>query len=82
MSDLIPVKRALLSVSDKTDLVPFARRLVRHGVELISTGGTAKALEEAGIAVTPVDQVTDFRNSRWAGEDAPSEDSRRPAGAT
>ncbi|MAE65934.1 MAG: bifunctional phosphoribosylaminoimidazolecarboxamide formyltransferase/inosine monophosphate cyclohydrolase [Phycisphaeraceae bacterium] len=60
MTDAVAVKRALISVSDKTDLVPFARRLVRHGVQLISTGGTAAAIEEAGIEVTPVDQVTGF----------------------
>jgi phosphoribosylaminoimidazolecarboxamide formyltransferase/IMP cyclohydrolase len=58
MSDLIPVKRALISVSDKTDLVPFARRLASRGVVIISTGGTAKVLTEAGIAVTPIDEVT------------------------
>jgi len=57
---LVPVKRALLSVSDKTDLVPFARSLARHGVELVSTGGTARALSEAGLEVIPIDQVTGF----------------------
>jgi phosphoribosylaminoimidazolecarboxamide formyltransferase / IMP cyclohydrolase len=60
MNDLVPVKRALISVSDKSDLIPFARRLVSHGVRIISTGGTARALEEAGIPVTPIDQVTGF----------------------
>ncbi|MEX2214265.1 MAG: bifunctional phosphoribosylaminoimidazolecarboxamide formyltransferase/IMP cyclohydrolase [Phycisphaeraceae bacterium] len=60
MADLIPVKRALISVSDKTDLVPFARRLVARGVAIISTGGTARALTEAGIAVTAIDEVTGF----------------------
>ena len=58
--DLIPVKRALISVSNKTDLVPFARRLTARGVQIISTGGTAKALAEAGIPVTPIDEVTGF----------------------
>ncbi len=58
--DLIPVTRALISVSNKTDLVPFARRLAARGVQIISTGGTAKALTEAGIAVTPIDEVTGF----------------------
>jgi phosphoribosylaminoimidazolecarboxamide formyltransferase/IMP cyclohydrolase len=52
--------RALLSVSDKRDLVPFARALAELGFELVSTGGTAKALTEAGLAVTPVDRVTGF----------------------
>ena len=60
MAELIPLKRALISVSDKTDLVPFARRLARHGVQLISTGGTARAIADAGLEVTPVDQVTGF----------------------
>ena len=60
MSDLVPIKRALISVSDKRDLIPFARRLVDHGVAIISTGGTARALQEADIDVTPIDQVTEF----------------------
>ena len=60
MADLIPIKRALISVSDKTDLVPFAKSLVKHGVTIISTGGTARQLEEAGIDVVSVDQVTGF----------------------
>ncbi len=51
-------RRALLSVSDKAKLVPFARGLAALGFELISTGGTAKALQDAGIAVTPVAEVT------------------------
>src|SRR5512133_3076686 len=51
------VRRALLSVSDKTGLVPFARRLAAAGVELLSTGGTHKALADAGI---PVIQVGDY----------------------
>ncbi|MCH2148433.1 MAG: bifunctional phosphoribosylaminoimidazolecarboxamide formyltransferase/IMP cyclohydrolase [Phycisphaerales bacterium] len=57
---LVHVKRALLSVSDKTDLIPFARALSELGVELISTGGTAKALEAAGISVTPIHEITGF----------------------
>ncbi len=60
MSDLVPVRKALISVSDKTDLVPFAKHLVRHGVQLISTGGTAKALADAGLDVTTIDEVTGF----------------------
>ena len=55
-----PNRRALLSVSDKRDLVPFARSLLALGHELISTGGTAQALAEAGLPVTPIDQVTGF----------------------
>ncbi len=60
MSDLVQIKTALISVSDKTDLVPFARKLVGYGATIISTGGTAKTLGEAGIDVTPIDQVTGF----------------------
>ena len=58
--DLVPVRRALLSVSDKTGLVDFARALARAGVELVSTGGTAKAIAEAGIAVRDVSDLTGF----------------------
>src|SRR5690606_5025130 len=56
--DLIPVRRALLSVSDKTGLVDFARALAARGVELISTGGTARALAEAGLAIREVSEWT------------------------
>jgi phosphoribosylaminoimidazolecarboxamide formyltransferase/IMP cyclohydrolase len=59
-SELRPIKRALLSVSDKTGLVPFARALAGHGVQLISTGGTAKTLAEAGLTVVDVATVTGF----------------------
>jgi phosphoribosylaminoimidazolecarboxamide formyltransferase/IMP cyclohydrolase len=52
------VRRALLSVSDKTGLVPFAKRLAALGVELLSTGGTQKALAGAGLAVIPVGEYT------------------------
>jgi len=52
------IERALLSVSDKTGLVAFARALAERGVELVSTGGTAKALAEAGLAVIDVAQLT------------------------
>jgi phosphoribosylaminoimidazolecarboxamide formyltransferase/IMP cyclohydrolase len=54
------VRRALLSVSDKTGLVPFASGLAALGVQLISTGGTARALREAGLAVTDVAEITGF----------------------
>ena len=61
MSDLVPVKRALLSVSDKTGLVEFATALHKEfAVELISTGGTARFLREAGLPVTDVSEVTGF----------------------
>src|SRR5688572_20027677 len=52
--------RALLSVSDKTDLVPFAQTLAGRGYELVSTGGTARALESAGVPVTGISAVTSF----------------------
>ena len=55
---LRPIRRALLSVSDKTGLIDFAKGLARHGAMLISTGGTAKALRDAGLAVTDVSEVT------------------------
>lgn len=54
------IHRALLSVSDKTGLVEFARALVEKGVELISTGGTRKALADAGLAVRDISEVTGF----------------------
>jgi phosphoribosylaminoimidazolecarboxamide formyltransferase / IMP cyclohydrolase len=54
------VRRAILSVTDKTDLVDFARRLAALGVELISTGGTAKLLRDAGIVVRDISDLTGF----------------------
>ncbi len=54
------IKRALISVSDKSGIVEFARALSEMGVELISTGGTAKLLVEEGIKVTKVSEVTNF----------------------
>ena len=54
------MKRALLSVSDKTGLVDFAKALVAAGYELISTGGTAKALREAGLSVADISDITGF----------------------
>ncbi len=53
-------KRALLSVSDKSNLIPFAEGLDKLGYELISTGGTLKALKEAGLPALPVSAVTNF----------------------
>ena len=58
--DLRPIARALLSVSDKTGLVEFARALSLRGVELVSTGGTRKALAEAGLAVKDIADLTQF----------------------
>ena len=55
-----PIAQALISVSDKTGVVEFARGLARLGVRLLSTGGTAKALADAGLAVTEVGDYTGF----------------------
>lgn len=54
------IKRALISVSDKTGIVEFARSLSESGVEILSTGGTAKALKEAGVSVKDVSDYTGF----------------------
>lgn len=55
------IERALISVTDKTGIVEFAHALVENfGVEVISTGGTAKVLEEAGVPVTPIEEFTGF----------------------
>jgi len=56
--DRYPVRRALLSVSDKSGLAPFAQRLAALGIELVSTGGTARALRDAGLTVRDVAEVT------------------------
>jgi len=56
----IRIRRALISVSDKAGLVPLAAALVAHGAEILSTGGSARALREAGIAVTEVADHTGF----------------------
>src|SRR5215475_1202323 len=54
------IQRALLSVTDKTGLVEFARRLAKMQVELISTGGTARLLRDSGIAVKDISDLTGF----------------------
>src|SRR6187455_1503004 len=54
------VTRALLSVSDKTGLIEFAKALTGHGVELVSTGGTAKAIAAAGLKVSDISDLTGF----------------------
>jgi len=59
-ADVVPIARALLSVSDKSGLVPLAERLVAAEVELVSTGGTAAALRAAGLPVRDVASLTDF----------------------
>jgi phosphoribosylaminoimidazolecarboxamide formyltransferase/IMP cyclohydrolase len=60
MSDRIPIRRALLGVYDKTGIDELAAGLAAAGVELVSTGATARRIAEAGIPVTPVEQVTGF----------------------
>ena len=60
MSELRKIKRALISVSDKTGVIEFAKSLANFGVKIISTGGTAKILRDAGLEVTEVSEVTGF----------------------
>ena len=60
MSGIVPIQRALISVSDKSGLVPFAQALAALGVEILSTGGSARALREAGIPVKDVSDHTGF----------------------
>jgi phosphoribosylaminoimidazolecarboxamide formyltransferase/IMP cyclohydrolase len=60
MTDVIPVKRALISVSDKTGLAELGAALAERGVEILSTGGSAEALRQAGIAVREVSAYTGF----------------------
>jgi hypothetical protein len=56
--DIVPIRRALVSVSDKTGIVEFCQFLSQQGVELLSTGGTAKALRDAGMSVKDVSEYT------------------------
>ncbi len=58
--NMVPVRRALISVSDKTGLEKLAAALARRGVDLVSTGGTSKAIAAAGLGVTDVSQITGF----------------------
>jgi phosphoribosylaminoimidazolecarboxamide formyltransferase / IMP cyclohydrolase len=60
LQDRVRIRRALLSVSDKSGLVDLARALAGHGVELVSTGGTARAIREAGLEVKDVSELTGF----------------------
>ena len=60
MTDLVAVRRALLSVSDKTGLIEFGKALAARGVELLSTGGSAAALRAAGLEVRDVADVTGY----------------------
>ena len=57
---IVPIRRALISVSDKTGLIPFAQALAAHGIEILSTGGSAKTLRDAGIPVKDVSDHTGF----------------------
>ncbi|HJR23741.1 MAG TPA: bifunctional phosphoribosylaminoimidazolecarboxamide formyltransferase/IMP cyclohydrolase, partial [Dongiaceae bacterium] len=57
---LRPIRRALLSVSDKSGLIELARSLAERGVQLLSTGGSAQALRQAGLQVTDVSEHTGF----------------------
>jgi phosphoribosylaminoimidazolecarboxamide formyltransferase/IMP cyclohydrolase len=61
--DRVEIKRALLSVSDKTGLLDLAKELAAAGIDIVSTGGTFAALKDAGIAVTEVSQITGFPES-------------------
>src|ERR1700709_2295305 len=58
--DIVPIRRALISVSDKSGLVDFGRALIAHNVEILSTGGSAKALRDAGLNVIEVSDFTGF----------------------
>ena len=59
--DQVKVKRALVSVTDKTGVVDFVKSLAEDfGVEIVSSGGTAKVLADAGIQVRPIDDLTGF----------------------
>ena len=60
-------RRAIISVSDKTGIIDLAKRLSDLGIEIISTGGTAKVLVEAGIPVTGVSSITGFPNALTEG---------------
>ena len=60
MNNARPIRRALISVSDKTGIVEFAQALAERGVDILSTGGTARLLAEQGIAVTEVSDYTGF----------------------
>ncbi len=59
-TDILPIRRALISVSDKSGLVEFAKALSAQGVEILSTGGSAKALRDAGVMVVEVSDHTGF----------------------
>ena len=58
LTDVVPISRALISVSDKTGIVEFAKFLASQNVQLLSTGGTAKKIREAGLEVMDVSEYT------------------------
>ena len=60
MSDMVPIRSALISVSDKSGLVPFAQTLVAQGARILSTGGSARTLRDAGVPVTEVSEYSGF----------------------
>ena len=60
MSDFYPIKRALISVSDKTDITKLARVLFQYGIEIISTGGSAETLRASNISVKDVSELTEL----------------------
>jgi hypothetical protein len=78
--DLARIQRALISVSDKEGLVELGKALAAHGVEILSTGGTAKALRDAGLKVSEVSDHDRLpRDHGRPGEDAAPQDPWRPA---
>jgi len=81
MTDLMPLRRALISVSDKTGLEDLARALDARGVELVSTGGTAAAIRAAGLAVRDVAEITASPEMMDARQDAAPDGAWRAAGA-
>ena len=70
--DHVAVKRALISVSDKTGIADFAKKLAGYGCELLSTGGTAKTLRDAGLKVLDVSEFTGFPELRRSDAADPS----------
>ena len=60
MADMVPIRSALISVSDKSGLVPFAQALAAQGARILSTGGSARTLREAGVPVTEVSDYSGF----------------------
>ena len=71
MGSDVKIARALISVTDKTGVVDFARTLVDDfGVEIISTGGTARAIEDAGVPVTPIEEFTGYPDDGRPRQDA------------